>query len=250
MNKLPMKRMLLIATLLAASFATHAEPSTDRALVEKYLSSMQFEQVVAAQLNSYAEQFSKGQDEAGKARIRTFLNEFMGWEAIKDQYIGLIQKIYAPAEIKAALAFMNSPIGESLKQKNITFSSQASALMAQRYQELAAKAKPPADDARHEDAAAEDDTKNLTAHQVEEVKSAAGNVYFTGEVRNAGKKLARSLSVVVNLFQGDKFVDQYSTYLNGAVPAGGSRYFKVSCSCDGKQPAPHDSFKVEVVSAY
>jgi hypothetical protein len=75
-------------------------------------------------------------------------------------------------------------------------------------------------------------------------------LYFTGKVVNKGKSPARGIQVEINLFAGAKFVDQYSTYISSAVPAGGERFFKVSCGCKDAQPAAHDSFRTLVLSTY
>jgi hypothetical protein len=48
----------------------------------------------------------------------------------------------------------------------------------------------------------------------------------------------------------DKFVDQYSTYLTGAIGPGKSQYFKISCGCKDSPPAEHDSYKLEVLGGY
>lgn len=77
-----------------------------------------------------------------------------------------------------------------------------------------------------------------------------GRSYFIGSVKNIGSSSARSVSVEINLFLKDKFVDQYSTYVTGDIAPGEERYFKISCGCKDEPPAEHDSYKIEVVGGY
>jgi hypothetical protein len=67
---------------------------------------------------------------------------------------------------------------------------------------------------------------------------------------NHGKRAAHGIHIQANLFNHDKFVDQYSTYLTGAIEPGKSQYFKISCACKDTPPAEHDSYKLEVMSGY
>lgn len=86
--------------------------------------------------------------------------------------------------------------------------------------------------------------------EVEEHSTADGRVFFTGKVTNKGRSRATGINIEVNLFQGAKFVDQYSSYLSGSIAVGESRYFKVSCGCKDAPPARHDSYKIQVLSGY
>lgn len=87
----------------------------------------------------------------------------------------------------------------------------------------------------------------LTFENVQETKVSDGRVFFTGVVKNTGKSRASGVTIEVNLFRGEKFVDQYSTYLSGAIEAGASRYFKISCGCKDSPPVDHDSYKIQVI---
>lgn len=84
---------------------------------------------------------------------------------------------------------------------------------------------------------------------VEEIKR-NGRSYFIGSVKNNGSSPARGVSVEINLFLKDKFVDQYSSYVTGDIGPGEERYFKVSCGCKDEPPAEHDSYKIGVVGGY
>lgn len=92
--------------------------------------------------------------------------------------------------------------------------------------------------------------KDFELSGVEEMKAADGRVWIIGSLKNNGAHAARGLQVQVNMFQGQKFVDQYSTYISDSVEPGQSRYFKIACGCKDSPPAEHDSFKVEVLGGY
>lgn len=84
---------------------------------------------------------------------------------------------------------------------------------------------------------------------VEEIKR-NGRSYFIGSVKNNATSPARGISVEINLFLKNKFVDQYSSYVTGDIGPGEERYFKVSCGCKDEPPAEHDSYKIGVVGGY
>jgi hypothetical protein len=95
------------------------------------------------------------------------------------------------------------------------------------------------------DSAAEAARKDIVLSDIEEQKS-GGRVSVIGTLKNTGSRPARGLQIEVELFQKNKFVDQYSTYISGSVRPGETRHFKVACGCGDSPPADHDSFKVEV----
>lgn len=84
---------------------------------------------------------------------------------------------------------------------------------------------------------------------IEEIKR-NGRSYFIGSVKNNGSSSARGVSIEINLFLKNKFVDQYSSYVTGDIKPGEERYFKVTCGCKGEPPAEHDSYKIGVVGGY
>jgi hypothetical protein len=96
---------------------------------------------------------------------------------------------------------------------------------------------------------ARNSVKDIALSNVEEVKHDGATVII-GTATNNGKKAARGINIQANLFNHDKFVDKYSTYLTGAIDPGKSEYFKISCGCKDTPPAEHDSYKLEVLSGY
>jgi hypothetical protein len=100
-----------------------------------------------------------------------------------------------------------------------------------------------------ESLAEKNSAKDIGLTNVEEVKRDGATVII-GSAANHGKKAARGIHIQANLFSHDKFVDQYSTYLTGAIEPGKSQYFKISCGCKDTPPAEHDSYKLEVLGGY
>jgi hypothetical protein len=91
--------------------------------------------------------------------------------------------------------------------------------------------------------------RDIALTGVEEVKH-DGTTAVIGTATNHGKRAAHGIHIQANLFNHDKFVDQYSTYLTGAIEPGKSQYFKISCGCKDSPPAEHDSYKLEVLGGY
>jgi hypothetical protein len=91
--------------------------------------------------------------------------------------------------------------------------------------------------------------KDIVLSGVDEQKH-DGITAIIGTATNNGNKPAHGIHIQANLFNHDKFVDQYSTYLTGALAPGKSQYFKISCGCKDTPPADHDSYKLEVLSGY
>src|SRR5580698_8157504 len=81
-----------------------------------------------------------------------------------------------------------------------------------------------------EDLGGKDLEKDIALTGVQEVKH-DGVTAIIGTATNNGKKAARGIHIQANLFNHDKFVDQYSTYLTGAIAPGKSQYFKISSGC-------------------
>ena len=91
--------------------------------------------------------------------------------------------------------------------------------------------------------------RDIALSGVEEVKH-DGTTSIIGTATNHGKKPAHGIHIQANLFNHDKFVDKYSTYLTGAIQPGKSQYFKISCGCKDTPPAEHDSYKLEVLGGF
>ena len=91
--------------------------------------------------------------------------------------------------------------------------------------------------------------KNIVLSAVDEEKH-DGTTAIVGTATNNGKKSARGIHIQANLFNHGKFVDQYSTYLTGALAPGKSQYFKISCGCKDSAPAEHDSYKLEILAGF
>lgn len=240
-----MKKIAMGVVMALSLMAAHGkQPSYEQ--VEQYLTVMKTKEAVEAQVDGFSKQYATTASPKQMEQINLYLNSVMGWPAVKDEYTKLVQETFTDEEIRASLNFMKSPIGQSIARKNLVFSSKASMLTAKRAQAFTQQASKSAQQDRDEPSQS---TEALEAVDVE-WHNETDRPYFTGRVVNKGKAVARGLQVEINLFQGPKFVDQYTTYITGAIPAGGERYFKVGCGCKDAPPAQHDSFRALVVSSY
>lgn len=240
-----MKKIAIGILTMVSLMAAHAkQPSYEQ--VEQYLTAMKTKEAVEAQVEGFSKQYATTSSPKQMEQINLYLNSVMGWPAVKDEYTKMVQETFTEEELKASLNFMKSPIGQSISRKNLQLSGKASALIAKRAQSFLQQASKP------EQADRDEPTQSTEALEAVDVEwhNDTDRPYFTGRVVNKGKAIARGLQVEINLFQGQKFVDQYTTYVTGAVPAGGERYFKVSCGCKDSPPAQHDSFRVLIVSSY
>lgn len=232
--------LLMTSTVLAGE-------DTPKKLVADYIKAVKAEQLITAEIEASIQQFSANATPEQKTLIERYFNATMGWEAIKDQYAALIERVYTPDELRTILAFLKTPAGSSIGAKNVQFARDWATTLSKNAQKFnqamidgqetsGTTASPPSDG-------------DLVALHVEE-HTFDGKTYFTGVIENRGKKARRGVQVEVNLFQGDKFVDQYSTYVSGIVAPGGQRYFKIACGCEDSPPAAHDSYKVLVIEGY
>lgn len=240
-----MKKIAVVVLTMVSLMAAQArQPSYEQ--VEQYLSVMKAREAVEAQVEGFSKQYATTASPKQMEQINLYLNSVMGWPAVKDEYTKLVQETFTDEELKASLNFMKSPIGQSISRKNLQLSGKASTLIAKRAQAFLQRASKPEQTERDEQAPS---TEALEAVEVE-AHNETDRLYFTGKVVNKGKAIARGIQVEINLFQGPKFVDQYTTYISGGIPAGGERYFKVGCGCKDAPPAQHDSFRAVVVSTY
>lgn len=120
-----MKKLVIGALLLATQFSVNANDSD----VEKLLTLMDVDQSVDViydnmdkmllglkhQLN--IEQSEMPLFEAHQAKLQTLMKAELSWEKMKAPMIVLYEQNYSAEEIKAMLAFYESPVGQSIIAK-------------------------------------------------------------------------------------------------------------------------------------
>ena len=242
-----MKIIIAAALFLLAASNTFASDNTHKKLVAEYIKASRAEQMIGAEIDTVIRQFTANASPEEKAQMARYINDAMGWNVIKNQFTEIMSNIYTTQELKAALAFKKTPIGDSITIKNIELAQQIAALMSKNMVKMGEKMAENQESSPTPDAIRAD--TELVVSNIEE-HSAEGKTYFTGVVENHGKKPRNSVQVEVNLFMAGKFVDQYSTYISGKVTPAEKRYFKISCGCKDAPPAPHDSYKIQVIEGY
>jgi hypothetical protein len=234
-----------VAVLCACGAACAGTPP-GKDLVEHFLSAAGIEEAFNGQIDAYTEMLGDKMPSAEKKRALEYMNATMGWNAIKEPYSTLVAKTYTAEELKAAIAYFETPLGVSANAKNRQFQHELVAALAKK-SESVAKSYTPGASAKFDSGTASAD--EIVPTGVEEHVS-DGQTYFTGALENRGKQATNHVQVEVNLFLAGKFVDQYSTYVSGSIAPGAPRYFKVSCGCKGSPPANHDTFKVNVIDGF
>lgn len=247
-----MKLAALSTALCLFTGSALADTQPSPRLIEQYLKQAKVQQLIEAEVNAYATQLGANATPEEKNQLLKYLNGTMGWNVIKEQYAELVQKTYTAEELKAAIGFMKSPAGASITKKNQQFTRSISTLIASNTQKFSQSLadQPIQESNSDEKPGSVKSNSQLISQEVTERTGTDGVVYFTGEVENRGNRPARGVQVEINLFSGSQFVDQYSTYISGVIPANGKRYFKVICSCKSSPPAPHDTFKVVLTEGY
>jgi hypothetical protein len=92
-------------------------------------------------------------------------------------------------------------------------------------------------------------SNKVVLSDVEEQKHDGATVII-GKATNSGQKAVHGVHIQANLFNHEKFVDQYSTYITGTLAPRKSQYFKIPCGCKDTPPAEHDSYKLEILNGY
>jgi len=132
-----MRRIAVIFILLAFSPNGFAEEISDKALAIEYLQVSRLEPGINAMIDTYSLQLYGNMPEAERPQLKKFMQDVMGWDAIKDQLADLVVKLYTREELNAAIAFEKSRLGTSISAKNEQFSRQFTELLSQNMQRFA-----------------------------------------------------------------------------------------------------------------
>lgn len=234
---------LLIATPLTTYAIADTPPSDD--LINTYLSTSKAQEISTAQIDGMMDYFknklSLPQDQL--QTMKSYLDKTVGWDAVKPQEISLIKKNYSSIALQSMIDYSNSPIGIIYNNQSIAFNRDYAAMITESTSQPQNQ-KIETTPITHSEIL-KSNSPLITKEVVE--RTLNGKTYFTGTVINSSKKTLQNAQVEINLFQGDKFVDQYSTYITGAIMPNVPRYYKVACGCDGT-PATHDRIKTLVNS--
>ena len=211
---------LLVGLLLASvSALALAEGDPNRRLAEQYLKESRAEEISAAQIDGTVQQYSASMSPGAAATMKQYFNSSYGWGAVGEKYTSLVAKAFTADELKAAIAYMRTPLGASFAKKNVALSREMAVVAAANM----VKTNSQGYDYMSTDSdVAERPSNDVVTAEVEE-HNVGGHVYFTGILENRGNRPARNLQVEVNLFSSGKFVDQYTTYVSGIIAPGATR---------------------------
>ena len=131
-----MKAIAAFILLIAFSFNAAGSEQADKKLAIEYLKISRFEQIINATVDTYNQQLFKNLPAADREKAATFMRETVGWEAVKDQLAELVINTYTKPELKAAIAFMKTPLGASYTVKSDEFSTQYATLLSNNFQKF------------------------------------------------------------------------------------------------------------------
>jgi len=128
-----MRHLFVLLALFSAILPTLVEAGDkDRAI--EYLKLSRMDEVIAESINTYEAQLLPNASAEERAKLRSFMEETVGWDAIKDGLAETVMSVYTPQEIDASIAFMKSPLGASATAKSGEFSRRFSTLLAANFQ--------------------------------------------------------------------------------------------------------------------
>jgi hypothetical protein len=129
-----MRKVAVILLFLVFSTNGIGEELSDKELAIEYLQVSRLEPGINAMIDAYSLQLYGNMPEADRPPLRKFMQDVMGWDAIKDQLADLVVKLYTREELDAAIAFEKSRLGASISAKNEQFSRQFTELLSQNMQ--------------------------------------------------------------------------------------------------------------------
>jgi|GEM_PF-3037532 len=255
-NSLTRAAVLSLGLLTSAVWA-HTETDTipSDQLINTYLDISRAKEIndisIEGMLDEYQKAFALSPEQLDQARAA--LNRSIGWDNIKPEIIVQIRKNYSASALNSYITYSKTAEGTLFNAQSVPFNREIARIYAEKGLPQQNPQVPSQPAAKGESTPittssplkANDEliASDVVEHHVN------NKTYFTGIVHNQGKKAAHA-EVEIDLFQGNTFVDQYTTYVSGMVEPNGTRYFKVGCSCDAT-PATHDSIKTLInVSEY
>ncbi len=126
-----LKTIAAIAVLGTLSSISSASEDTERALAVKYLQVSRTEEILNSSIQEYETSMVKGDaTPEQRAKVHELLESTMGWKAVEGQLADLVMQTYTKDELKASIAFMNTPAGASFTAKGGDFSKGFSAILA------------------------------------------------------------------------------------------------------------------------
>lgn len=134
-----MTRIVVILMLLSVSQSSFGEQVSDKELAIEYLQVSRFEQAVDTAVDTYSLRLSGTMPEEERIKYKQFMQDVMGWNAIKERLADLVVRLYTREELHAAIAFHKSPVGISIASKNEQFSKQFAELLSYNMHHFARK---------------------------------------------------------------------------------------------------------------
>jgi hypothetical protein len=148
----------VVAALLLS--APGAQAASRQELAEKLLNLMktpqlaqvqveQIQRVQAQQLARFAStDGQRAQLDKLQLKIGEKINGALGWDAVKADYIALYSEMFTEEELKALVAFYQTPVGQKLVEKSPMLATKCNQVSQVRYDRLMAEIQSMTDDFR------------------------------------------------------------------------------------------------------
>lgn len=140
--------LIVIALTFIGALGVSAQPDTYRASVERLLLltrqneivDQMFQQLKQIQLQQL-QQMNIPQDKLPLAekylnKIYDVMEEEMGWEKMKEDFVGIYMSVYTEQEIRELIAFYESPLGRKVTEKMPLLMQQTSQISQKYFQRL------------------------------------------------------------------------------------------------------------------
>jgi hypothetical protein len=132
-------RTLIIALAVSSTLATgaRADEKSYRAAIIEFFQIANMEVVMQKSVDAMlsAQVQANPQLAPHEAKMRQFLNKYMSWKSLQDDFIRIYQKAFTEDEFKQIVAFYKTPVGQKTLQELPKLMEQGAQLGAQRVQQ-------------------------------------------------------------------------------------------------------------------
>lgn len=122
--------------LLMFSLTAFSNEQTDRKLAIEYIESARIQQSIGASLEAYSRHLFSKLPTRDREKAAASMQKTMGWDAVKEQLVDLVLGTYTADELKAAIAFMHTPLGAAYTAKSKDFHDKWATLISQNFQRV------------------------------------------------------------------------------------------------------------------
>jgi hypothetical protein len=129
--------MIVVLFVLSVAPAAHADDKSYRAAILEYFELADMNGLMKRSIDVMLS--AQVQSNPGLAplapKLREFLDKYMGWASLRDEFVEIYKKAFTEAEFKQMLAFYKTPVGRKSLQQVPALMEQGAQIGARRVQE-------------------------------------------------------------------------------------------------------------------